>query len=215
MWSPLIANHGGGYQYRLCPAATAAKGGMVAEECFQSHPMEFVGENQYVQYLGNTDYGRYEFPATRVTEGVKPAGAAWTRNPFPPCEGISGGEATHLCETPMFDPPAEMGPEWFGYGLSRCQIASVVGSVDSSCSQEKWYKMQDFYQFGIVDKVKVPEDLAPGSYVMSWRWDVEQSPQIWANCADVKISVSSPKSYRSTDWTENPHMELRSAMHTS
>jgi len=208
MWSPLIANHGGGYQYRLCPTGKAAEGGVAAEECFQSHPLEFVGDTQFIQYLGNKDYGRYEIPATRVTEGVKPAGAAWTRNPFPPCEGISGGEATHLCKAPMFEPPAEMGEDWFGYGLSRCQMAAVTGSVDSSCDQDKWFAMQDFYNFGIIDKVKIPEDLPAGSYVMSWRWDVEQSPQIWANCADVHLTERPKFGGRDDDSLPNPHFVL-------
>jgi hypothetical protein len=29
--------------------------------------------------------------------------------------------------------------------------------------------------------------LPAGEYVLSWRWDVEQSPQVWANCADITI----------------------------
>ena len=32
----------------------------------------------------------------------------------------------------------------------------------------------------IVDRVIVPKDLPPGDYVIGWRWDCEQTPQIWA-----------------------------------
>lgn len=39
----------------------------------------------------------------------------------------------------------------------------------------------------IVDHVRVPDDLEPGQYLLSWRWDVEQTHQIWQNCADVTI----------------------------
>jgi len=35
----IAANHGGGYQYRLCPASEDP-----TEECFQKTPLEFVGE---------------------------------------------------------------------------------------------------------------------------------------------------------------------------
>jgi hypothetical protein len=45
--------------------------------------------------------------------------------------------------------------------------------------------------FSIVDKVAVPENLEAGDYLLSWRWDCEQSHQIWQNCADVRI-LSSP-----------------------
>jgi len=41
--------------------------------------------------------------------------------------------------------------------------------------------------YSVVDKVVVPEDLEAGDYLLSWRWDCEQSPQIWQNCADVQI----------------------------
>jgi hypothetical protein len=41
--------------------------------------------------------------------------------------------------------------------------------------------------FSVVDLVEVPLDLAPGPYLLSWRWDCEQSPQVWQNCADLII----------------------------
>jgi hypothetical protein len=44
------------------------------------------------------------------------------------------------------------------------------------------------FNFNIIDKVQIPKDLAPGDYVLSFRWDCEQTPQIWANCADVIIA---------------------------
>lgn len=42
-------------------------------------------------------------------------------------------------------------------------------------------------EYSIVDKITVPL-VKPGSYLLSWRWDCEQSHQIWQNCADVHIS---------------------------
>ena len=47
--------------------------------------------------------------------------------------------------------------------------------------------IEDGFFFNIVDTVAVPQDLVPGSYLLSWRWDAEQSTQIWQNCADVTI----------------------------
>jgi len=37
--------------------------------------------------------------------------------------------------------------------------------------------------------VEVPAGLAPGEYVVSWRWDVEQTEQVWQNCGDVVITA--------------------------
>ena len=41
--------------------------------------------------------------------------------------------------------------------------------------------------FTIMDQVEVPKDLDTGDYVLSFRWDCEQTPQVWNTCADVKI----------------------------
>ena len=45
-------------------------------------------------------------------------------------------------------------------------------------------------QPAIVDRVLIPKDLAPGPYVVSWRWDCEQTAQIWAGCGDVVVTAS-------------------------
>ena len=37
------------------------------------------------------------------------------------------------------------------------------------------------------DLVEVPEDLEPGDYVLSFRWDCLSSPQIWNACANIKL----------------------------
>lgn len=41
--------------------------------------------------------------------------------------------------------------------------------------------------YSILDLVLVPEQLAPGPYLLSLRWDCEQSPQVWQNCADILV----------------------------
>ena len=37
------------------------------------------------------------------------------------------------------------------------------------------------------DLVQVPENLATGEYVLSFRWDCQQSPQVWNSCATIQI----------------------------
>jgi len=43
------------------------------------------------------------------------------------------------------------------------------------------------FQFTMVDKLKVPE-LPAGEYSLSWRWDCEETPQVWNSCADIIIT---------------------------
>ena len=33
----------------------------------------------------------------------------------------------------------------------------------------------------------VPKLLTPGHYVLSWRWDAEQTKQVWSHCSDILI----------------------------
>ena len=37
------------------------------------------------------------------------------------------------------------------------------------------------------DLVEVPESLEPGEYVLSFRWDSQQTPQVWNSCANIEI----------------------------
>ena len=41
----------------------------------------------------------------------------------------------------------------------------------------------------IEDTVIVPKDAAPGKYLLSWRWDAEETAQVWQNCADITITA--------------------------
>eukprot|EP00938_MAST-03A_sp_MAST-3A-sp1_P001279 g1279.t1 len=45
------------------------------------------------------------------------------------------------------------------------------------------------FMFSMTDKLQIPSHLEPGDYVLSWRWDCEQTPQVWNSCADVILSV--------------------------
>jgi hypothetical protein len=42
----------------------------------------------------------------------------------------------------------------------------------------------------IVDEVQVPT--AKGDYVLSWRWDCEETDQVWNSCADIVITDDVP-----------------------
>lgn len=241
----VIANHGGGYQYRLCP-----KNSPQTEECFQKTPLEFVGDEQYIQYCPSkyTPYdrpvgpkypakgwnestpsnyppekvfggdmscdrtNRTAIPAKRVSIGTHPAGSTWTRNPIPACDNGAGGAFNLGCHVSSIPgkyhpvkasqyqfPPA--GPDLSrpglllgGFGVGACggcnqvknppdcNILSKLGR--NNCTVDETEKQ--VFAWNVVDKVKVP-DVPPGDYVVSFRWESEQTPQIWASCSDVKI----------------------------
>ena len=42
--------------------------------------------------------------------------------------------------------------------------------------------------YSVVDLVEVPAALPAGNYVLSFRIDCEQTPQVWNTCADIHIS---------------------------
>ena len=49
-------------------------------------------------------------------------------------------------------------------------------NIEAGPSRDMW---------AIVDHVQVPA--TTGDFVLRWRWDTEQNPQIWTHCADVSI----------------------------
>lgn len=187
----MAANHGGGYQYRLCPVNEE-----LSEECFQKTPLEFVGEDQWIQFGNGYDPGnRIQIKARRVSgKKVVPENSTWTMNPIPGC-AVTGGRARTKCSKPTFSAPADdrfwpyadgTSKGIFGYSGGYC-FGNVTKKPSAACTLDE-YKNASF-DFGIVDRVKVP-DLPEGDYVLSWRWDCEMTKQIWSNCADVTIKHS-------------------------
>merc|ERR1712223_591909 len=41
--------------------------------------------------------------------------------------------------------------------------------------------------WGFKDYVQVPDDIEAGSYILSFRWDSQRTPQIWSNCANIEV----------------------------
>ena len=45
----------------------------------------------------------------------------------------------------------------------------------------------DNAQWAFKDLVEVPEDIEPGDYILSFRWDSQRTPQVWNSCANIRI----------------------------
>merc|ERR1712187_132543 len=59
---------------------------------------------------------------------------------------------------------------------------------DGPCTKEEGLNIAFHFQFSIFDLVQVPKSIPTGEYVLSFRLDAEQSPQIWSQCADITIT---------------------------
>jgi len=174
-------NHGGGYQYRLCPAAEN-----LTEACFQQMPLEFDVTKQQLQWNNGT---RLSIPGTWVNKGTSPPGSVWAMNPIPRIDwgGGGGSKDSGGCRGTRrgkncvnFKPPCTEGV-WDG-GVPWHAIDSTApgDDVEGYCSGD-WTGGQ------IVDEVLIPKDIPKGDYVVGWRWDCEETTQVWSSCGDVTI----------------------------
>jgi len=183
----ISANHGGGYSYRLCKSD-----GNVTEECFQRTPLKFAGDTQWILYPNGT---RRAFPLTKVTEGVFPEGSEWARDPVPGCNIC---DPYKQCGAPLTPVPGQTKSLWDAQ-VNCYAMCDGAGSskVSGSCPDgtpnfpEQVPGISGFgkyvWEWSIMDKVVVPSDIPAGDYLLSWRWDCEESTQVWQNCADIQI----------------------------
>ena len=161
----VMANHGGGYAYRLAPY-----GAPLTEATFRRLPLDFVGDSM-LRWDGDHST-QIAFNASRVAVGTMPVGSMWSKNPIP----------TTLWERegPSFSPVCEES--------EACKQSQIYGGKPGDC------RCSGFSNYGpllpnleIVDHVAIPTSLTPGRYVLQWRWDCEESDQVWASCSDVTI----------------------------
>lgn len=163
-WWSIRANHGGGYQYRLCPL-----GSELNEECFMKTPMPFAGNSHIV--LGNGT--KIEIESTFVSEGTLPHGSTWQMNPIPGWGVVENGGWSAKSKN-WFAPPC-YDPYSYGPGPQENRLSQGL------CSGEWIHNITTY------DKLRVPEHLEPGEYVLGFRWDCESSAQVWQSCADIKV----------------------------
>lgn len=167
------ANHGGGYSYRICPNVP----GTITEECFQQNSLKFAGD---VQWLHHINGSRFEIPRVTLSQGTFPYGSEWARLPFPECAAKPCSDDPLVCQKNhgMVDICTDLAyPE---------PIPNVHGFGHSNNTKV----MNGFHDYSVVDLVELPSNLVPGAYLLSWRWDCEETTQIWQNCADINIAQS-------------------------
>jgi len=199
----LLANHGGGYQWRICRNDGNST---VSEECFQQNPLRFAdGDVQWIRYgdMWQKLYGNFsgpfgqivvpdfKIPRVIVTDGTTPNGSQWARNPIPGCllcdqydcmvqneKWLQQQHCSQTCSGLGLNMGCPPGHTQFEPPLPGLAGYDPVGSPEARI---------DGFPYSIIDHVVVPRDIEPGPYLLSWRWDCEQSKQIWQNCADILI----------------------------
>jgi len=186
-------NHGGGYQYRLCPADAT-----LSEECFQRTPLDFVRSAQAILWNNGS-----RLPITGAfVDGdvVHPKGSTWARNPIPRINTDNLGLAkVGACtngpprrewwsaskdDCQQFESPCPA----YDKGWFNCTDGVTQGGCDKAGNNDHWGQCSGDWTLGMIsDRVIVPKGVPPGKYVVGWRMDCEETAQIWSNCADVEI----------------------------
>ena len=151
-------------------------------------PLRFIGMQSWLQWDDN-EANRTAIPAMRTSEGTHPAGSQWTRNPIPACGDFEGGGLSENgvlglpghCKGAQFKPPL---PGVYGfYGQTP---NDKIHTPHGRRALTHW---------NVIDKLQVPtaSELlglgGAGEYVLGFRIDAEQTPQVWQQCASITITV--------------------------
>ena len=159
------AFHGGGYQYRLCPRNES-----LTEACFQKTPLRFTGRQTF--RWGGPGGHNISFDGTYAVDGVTPAGSMWVKNPIP------AGPWGYRLHGATFEPHCDE-PE-----ACRKSVEQKPPQLTCQCSGDG---IGDIPTLELFDSVIIPSELPAGDYVLGWRWDCEESTQVWSSCSDVTI----------------------------
>ena len=131
----------------------------LTEACFQRTPVPFASETQRITFKDREE----RISGTFVSEGTLPPGSTWAMNPIPMCgqeNGIRPGNV-HTC-------PGGAPGNWTNFPYPAAGTSNITS-------------------FTIGDTLRIPASVKAGEYVLGWRWDSEQTPQVWGACSDVTI----------------------------
>lgn len=184
------ASHGGGYQFRLCPANSP-----LTEACFKKMPLKFAAPNGHTVLFANHSV---RIASTLVPDSITGTGD-WMLNPIPSrdsdyvsCDKVMPKDEhcpwkCAKCGAPWYAADsacpckcAESYPEYFPSGHA------YVGA-DKQIFPDPLPNIENYHAFVIEDELVVPTDIDAGDYVLGWRWDCEQTTQIWSTCSDITI----------------------------
>jgi len=190
----LYANHGGGYLYMLCKKTkfdqckslhlpSPISGATRAEQdsylkcvwdCFEENVLEFVPGSQRLQYQDQED--TYVTISSRnKSANTLPTGSLWQEIPIPDKAQVSGGGEGQC----TWDAANE-----FSNADARTKFVEDFGNEDICDTSPNARKPRNWH---VMDRVRIPNNLDKGEYLLSWRWDCYKADQLWSNCADVEL----------------------------
>lgn len=178
-------NHGGGYQYRLCPLSAN-----LSEACFQNYTLDFVRHKQAIVFPNGTTY---PVKGTFIHKGTFPKGSTWSMIPMPPtwlgprCLPGPIPSPTDPCldwEHELVDGPCLPCPRSPGSDCSRCDNNGQP-AFDPPCPGCQGI---DWNGYAVLDYVKIPKHLPAGRYILGFRYDCEATAQVWSSCSDVTLA---------------------------
>ena len=187
------ASHGGGYQYRLCKADQP-----LTEACFQATPLKFATPDRHSVVFANRTVS---INATLVPDSVTGTGD-WMRNPIPSyaSDGVACDRVVPAGEHCDFKCPGCGAPTYAADGACPCKCAesypqyfpsgtAYVGADKTLMPDPlpNFHSGDQYHAYTVEDELIVPNDIPAGEYVLGWRWDCEQTTQIWSSCADITI----------------------------
>jgi len=192
----IYANHAGGYSYRLCKVSE--DGSAVTEACFQQTPLDFVGEQTEIRYIHRAKPS-VKIPAVSTNVGTYPRGSMWRKNPVPMCNCDLGYDCFNWESMESNADNKDMFKAYNTTNFRPGQSSSVCPTgvqfptaVDDALGAPPYMpggkSKGSNFDFMMVDKLRVPEKLPAGEYILSWRWDCEETPQVWNSCADLTIA---------------------------
>jgi hypothetical protein len=185
----LRSNHGGGVQWRLCPV-----GEDLTEACMAELPLPFVGRQYLLYRNGTRRLLKSKYVAADYVPGVSPKYGdhkyVIPGTGFFPNSTCPGGHGCPIGVTLVFNPI----PDDCQHGSKGCAGAlefepPCVGEIEDPNPKDKaTWRPSDLglcqgerpWHVSIVDILRVPVDLKPGEYVLGFRWDAEETAQVWA-----------------------------------
>jgi hypothetical protein len=151
----------------------------------------------------------FQIPAIDVNIGTSPKGSFWRRNPVPACNCDLGFLCGNFSKPYWIDPEAKAKtpfcptgtqfvpphPAIYGYrteyyapgaeGEEQVMHELTEGNLRHARKNVEGEPGHGGMTYSLVDKVQVPEQ--KGEYILSFRWDCEQTAQVWNSCADIFI----------------------------
>jgi hypothetical protein len=142
--------------------------------CFQDTVLDFVPNSQKLQYKNN-DTLYVNMNARSKSNNTLPVGSVWREMPIPDTNQITLGDEGQCLSDAINS---------FSNDDAKEKFLADFGSEENCDRGSIMHAPRNWH---IMDKVKVPSNIEPGEYLVSWRWECYKADQLWSNCADVEI----------------------------